>query len=134
MRTLCTLILASIFMFGCGGPDDPVDGSPPPNEACTACAESACVTEMDGCEANPACVAIGGCLRSCQGDDCLSSCMFAHSDGAPVFGTLLSCQLDQCSNECGGGSSSSGSGNKVECNTSAECASHEICLDGFCKS
>jgi hypothetical protein len=72
---------------------------------CDACLNQNCCPEIQACEANPACVALIGCIQTnCQGAPDITACALqnctAHIGGAGEAQAIQQCSGASCPNEC----------------------------------
>ncbi len=68
---------------------------------CGGCAESACCSQLQACDASFDCLDFLGCAQSCTDDLCFDACLESYPTGASLYFDLDDCLYSGCSLECG---------------------------------
>jgi hypothetical protein len=72
-----------------------------PLTPCRRCLFESCDIQMNGCYANPDCLALFGCFQGCAGDmACNQQCVMAHLVGWQDAQPVIMCQQALCSADC----------------------------------
>ena len=76
-------------------------GAPPPSgQTCQQCVQAQCSAQVTGCQNNPDCVALYGCMQNAKTQQDALACENQSPNGVTDLQTLLACVTGPCGNVC----------------------------------
>jgi hypothetical protein len=116
---------------GSGGSDSggtDIDGSSP--DTCDQCAQTACGSQEQTCENDPACLQLWQCENGCGSQSCIDGCANGSTQGAlSELDAVSGCTDQSCATECG-----ASDGGQDACGFSFNSASCAQCFESSCCS
>ncbi len=82
-----------------GGPTGGDAGAPPPG-TCQQCVTAQCSAQLNGCKANPDCVALYQCMQNAKTQQDVQACETQSPNGVTDLQTLLQCVTGPCGTVC----------------------------------
>ena len=98
-----------VLLLSCGGsgsdkPGPGTDNGGQPDTGakskCQVCSESSCSSDVDSCQSNSACSALGSCIGNCSSNSCASNCIDQNRDGYGDFMLVNLCIEKKCATDC----------------------------------
>ncbi len=75
----------------------------PAGDACAACEQTSCTSQLSACNASPECAALKTCEDACTDDTTCEACETMHASGVDLAYAYWDCLDTSCATQCDGG-------------------------------